>query len=567
MTVKNLFFALLLVIPQLAWSATRTINTDWGQWSTASTWASSTMPVNGDLVEGKNSGGTLNTVVDGAINLSLIGINFPKTSNLVLYSGANLTINGNIVGSSGLTIEVQNGATLTVNGNISSSGALVITNSGTLNVTGTVSGTSGVTITNNSNNGLTIGGTISSSNGPISVTQNNSSNMSLGALSAKNNVTITKNGTGTMTFNGSVSSTSGNIAITGNSGTLNITGSVTGSNDVDIVSNGGSVVHIYGGVTAGNNASFTANDDLYIDGVVTVNNNATFTGNGGGAFELGGIAGGNNTSLTFNGDASITGDVSLGQGTSLTVNSGTLVVEGDFTSGGGSTNYVVHSEMIVGGTLSLDNGNDNITGYGTVTTGGTCNYNTGGSGTITQNCSVTKPIALPVSLLNFEGTSTSFGNELNWQTASELNNDFFTVEKSRDGVNFETIEQIDGGGNSNEILSYSYVDINVSAVDYYRLSQTDYDGTVKKLAVLRLGSETKREIKIYPNPAESGQPIQISGTSTAAFWKLLSLSGQEVKSGDLVDGTSVDVSGQLPGIYFLEIKDGEQVNRQKLILK
>jgi hypothetical protein len=67
--------------------------------------------------------------------------------------------------------------------------------------------------------------------------------------------------------------------------------------------------------------------------------------------------------------------------------------------------------------------------------------------------------------------------KLEWQTASEVNNDFFTIEKSLNGTDWEIVKKVDGAGNSGKLLNYSAYDYSPYAgVSYYRLKQTDYDG-------------------------------------------------------------------------------------------
>lgn len=85
--------------------------------------------------------------------------------------------------------------------------------------------------------------------------------------------------------------------------------------------------------------------------------------------------------------------------------------------------------------------------------------------------------ALPVQLLYFDLDCISNLPVLNWATASELNSDYFTLEKSSDGIHFQTITHINAAGNSNQKIQYSYT-VSVNDIDnYFRLVQTDFDGT------------------------------------------------------------------------------------------
>ena len=84
---------------------------------------------------------------------------------------------------------------------------------------------------------------------------------------------------------------------------------------------------------------------------------------------------------------------------------------------------------------------------------------------------------LPISLLDFNVRPVLNQVEITWTTASETNNDFFTVERSQDGREFIPIGVVDGAGNSNTILNYKLMDADpYVGISYYRLKQTDFDG-------------------------------------------------------------------------------------------
>jgi hypothetical protein len=84
---------------------------------------------------------------------------------------------------------------------------------------------------------------------------------------------------------------------------------------------------------------------------------------------------------------------------------------------------------------------------------------------------------LPIELLNFNAVCNNAKIIVSWSTASETNNDYFTIESSIDGITWETIATVSGAGNSNTALSYSFTDDNpISGTSYCRLKQTDYNG-------------------------------------------------------------------------------------------
>jgi hypothetical protein len=85
---------------------------------------------------------------------------------------------------------------------------------------------------------------------------------------------------------------------------------------------------------------------------------------------------------------------------------------------------------------------------------------------------------LPITLIDFQANEDDGAVYLNWTTASEINNDYFTVERSSDAVEFTAILRQNGAGNSATILNYTDIDLEpLSGVSYYRLKQTDFDGT------------------------------------------------------------------------------------------
>ena len=109
---------------------------------------------------------------------------------------------------------------------------------------------------------------------------------------------------------------------------------------------------------------------------------------------------------------------------------------------------------------------------------------------------------MPIELLNFNATFSNRSVELTWQTASEHNNDFFTVERSADGLNFEPILYKAGAGNSNELLSYTSQDLKpFEGISYYRLKQTDFDGAFDYSEIKVVSSEISDEVLIFPNPS------------------------------------------------------------------
>ena len=115
---------------------------------------------------------------------------------------------------------------------------------------------------------------------------------------------------------------------------------------------------------------------------------------------------------------------------------------------------------------------------------------------LTNIISPTCIIPLPVELISFEGKSDERFNKLTWETESELNNDFFTIEHSINGEDWQEINRVSGSGNTSSNRSYSYKHTSFvrNSINYYRLSQTDFDGTNKKLSIYSIDNRTDTQL-------------------------------------------------------------------------
>lgn len=102
------------------------------------------------------------------------------------------------------------------------------------------------------------------------------------------------------------------------------------------------------------------------------------------------------------------------------------------------------------------------------------------------------PVGLPIELLYFKGKNADEYNLLYWSTATEINNDYFTIEKSYDGYVFRVIDHLEGAGYSTHELYYEYHDYNLQPfITYYRLKQTDYDGKYKYADIISIDNRDK----------------------------------------------------------------------------
>ncbi len=177
-------------------------------------------------------------------------------------------------------------------------------------------------------------------------------------------------------------------------------------------------------------------------------------------------------------------------------------------------------------------------------------------------------IAAPVELVSFHGEKATEGRTiLNWVTASEINNDYFKVERSTDGETFTVIAQVKGMGNKSDITLYSYADEQApSGKAYYRLTQVDYDGQYAQSGVISVSHElVSLEVQVAPNPfTNSTQVLVSSDESGKASIRLTDLSGITLYEGVINTNEKQDIGASVPaGVYLLHttFNNTHKVNR------
>lgn len=182
-------------------------------------------------------------------------------------------------------------------------------------------------------------------------------------------------------------------------------------------------------------------------------------------------------------------------------------------------------------------------------------------------------IPLPISLLDFTAIADKDKVLLNWATASELNNDFFTVEKSSDAIDFEPITTIIGAGNSNTIIEYQYKDMTpYTGVSYYRIKQTDYDGKFSYSEIRAVKFLLPLSgFSVYPNPVKSGEILQIipdNNWDVSYTISVYALNGQKVAEFNTDGAFSFLINASLnKGVYFLVISSWEESIINKIVIQ
>lgn len=185
---------------------------------------------------------------------------------------------------------------------------------------------------------------------------------------------------------------------------------------------------------------------------------------------------------------------------------------------------------------------------------------------------------LPIELLNFNAVMNSGKVDLTWSTASETNNDYFTIEKTKDGVHFVKVATILGAGNSSSMREYGDVDYTpYSGISYYRLKQTDFNGQFTYSALMAVNYSFGDEgISMYPNPSSTENQINInfSGLENQKILVVIrDIEGREFYSKVIVVSnnnqlTAIDSEQKLAsGTYIIIATSNNKIYNQKLIVK
>ncbi len=183
--------------------------------------------------------------------------------------------------------------------------------------------------------------------------------------------------------------------------------------------------------------------------------------------------------------------------------------------------------------------------FGGVSLGGTCS------------------VVLPVELNFFEAEKRDESSLLTWQTASEENNDYFIIEHSLDGRNFSEIGMVNGSGNSLEIIDYSFIHETPSyGINYYRLTQVDFDGTTVSTKIRTVSFGRKQAFSLQPTIASDELNVIFENTlELDADFMIVDIAGAIINQGRFTEGSqneTINVSNLSKGAYFFIITDNQE---------
>lgn len=183
---------------------------------------------------------------------------------------------------------------------------------------------------------------------------------------------------------------------------------------------------------------------------------------------------------------------------------------------------------------------------------------------------------LPVELVFFTAENQNTNVELEWQTASEFNNDFFEVQRSFDGEAFEVIGIVEGNGTVNQLISYGFTDYSPLAGEtYYRLRQVDYNGDYEYSPIAKVNREEVSDLTLVPNPtSDQAIYLRLSGFhgEQSVQVKIFDLQGKLYYSNnhspnELQQKPLPIRSTMHAGIYMVEVVQGNTVKQVRLAIR
>ncbi len=376
--------------------------------------------------------------------------------------------------------------------------------------------------------------------------------------------------------------------------TLTVNNTISMSGGGDMTANG--IISAGGGVTLGNNSNITVGSNANM----TFNSTLSVSGSGGGITSTGTISIastvniGNGSVNVNGGTVDLGGNITVVSDGRLRVNSGDFNVANNFSgTGSGGTVVGAGANLNVGNTLSLTN-DGKITGGGRISwvnasvsnSGVSSSYigcadgvtrlhgntvNDGTSLNSKSNFSIELTpcaLTLPVELLYTKGEVVEGDAVISWATIMELNNDYFTIEKSYDGENWETIGEVDGAGDSQEIIHYSFIDENIeNRVVYYQIKQTDFDGKFSYSNIVSVFEEG--DLRIYPNPSTGYFNVALVG-GVYSKYEVYDIRSSAIVESVIEETTSlfgIDLSEYSKGIYLVKFYSSQGVTTKKIIVE
>lgn len=181
--------------------------------------------------------------------------------------------------------------------------------------------------------------------------------------------------------------------------------------------------------------------------------------------------------------------------------------------------------------------------------------------------------SLPIRLLSFDAVADNEEVKISWITSSEASNDYFTVERSQNAINWETVSKVSGAGNSVERLRYTQLDLKpYLGKSYYRLKQTDFDGTSTYSKIRSVDLVSKLGATLFPNPTRNEFTVgmlSLANESEEVTVAVYNSIGQKLTVDVSREGNRLTIHpvGLRKGAYFVHIVHNAQREIKKIVIE
>lgn len=179
-------------------------------------------------------------------------------------------------------------------------------------------------------------------------------------------------------------------------------------------------------------------------------------------------------------------------------------------------------------------------------------------------------LVLPVELLSYTGGCDKNNHVvIKWSTAGEINSNYYSIERGIDGIDWQTIGMIEAKDDLSERRNYSFTDKAIYSISYYRLKQTDLNGTSKyfKSIVIKNCREDLTELIIYPNPSMGTFNLSFNGEKDKFHSvSIYNVAGEKVYHSEIYP-SAINLPGKPNGVYFIQVNTTSTTIIKKLVIK
>jgi len=241
-------------------------------------------------------------------------------------------------------------------------------------------------------------------------------------------------------------------------------------------------------------------------------------------------------------------------------------------SGTGATDFTINQSSITGSIAASSSQNFYVSVSATATNGGprTATYvlhtNDPSNPIFTFSITYTLTGVLPVQFISYNGQINDKGTLITWTVTNEYDNRGYFIERSTNGITFDSIGFI-SGLNSSGVLSYQFTDKTIEGGAYYKIVQQDFNGTTSATSVFYVASTPLNLIKAYPNPFNQSFSIVLPENMGAVSYTVSTLSGQYIDAGTIYGSAAELGSTYPPGIYLVHFISVTESSTARMIKK